>query len=283
MARVEHSQAKLEGLLEGLREAITGRVRGRLNCFRAHPGRLLRRAAAGGGEKVMNCSKKGLTKAMRSGGQHHKSREPRAESREPRAESHGAAMSVPRVRRSASSRPDSQSTLAARPHALRSDSGPPVGGGSAAGAGPRCWRRPMLGIGGIAHAQTEVPTDWRPNTRGARSPATSSGCCSSARLRATRPPATSPTTTPMCRAPPPRGPYRHPELQRAVQGAWEHQHGGRARPHRDHPHCGEPWSAHLLAERRQRRPNDYADFYVATGGWNSQKPNGRVPEWQSLL
>ena len=27
MARVEHSQAKLEGLLEGLREAITGRVR----------------------------------------------------------------------------------------------------------------------------------------------------------------------------------------------------------------------------------------------------------------
>ena len=26
MARVEHSQAKLEGLLEGLREAITGRV-----------------------------------------------------------------------------------------------------------------------------------------------------------------------------------------------------------------------------------------------------------------
>ena len=27
VARVEHSQAKLEGLLEGLREAITGRVR----------------------------------------------------------------------------------------------------------------------------------------------------------------------------------------------------------------------------------------------------------------
>ena len=27
MARVEHSQAKLEGLLEGLREAITGRVK----------------------------------------------------------------------------------------------------------------------------------------------------------------------------------------------------------------------------------------------------------------
>ena len=27
MGRVEHSQAKLEGLLEGLREAITGRVR----------------------------------------------------------------------------------------------------------------------------------------------------------------------------------------------------------------------------------------------------------------
>ena len=26
VARVEHSQAKLEGLLEGLREAITGRV-----------------------------------------------------------------------------------------------------------------------------------------------------------------------------------------------------------------------------------------------------------------
>ena len=26
MGRVEHSQAKLEGLLEGLREAITGRV-----------------------------------------------------------------------------------------------------------------------------------------------------------------------------------------------------------------------------------------------------------------
>ena len=29
MARVEHSQAKLEGLLEGLREAITGRVKAR--------------------------------------------------------------------------------------------------------------------------------------------------------------------------------------------------------------------------------------------------------------
>ena len=27
VARVEHSQAKLEGLLEGLREAITGRVK----------------------------------------------------------------------------------------------------------------------------------------------------------------------------------------------------------------------------------------------------------------
>ena len=27
LARVEHSQAKLEGLLEGLREAITGRVK----------------------------------------------------------------------------------------------------------------------------------------------------------------------------------------------------------------------------------------------------------------
>ena len=27
VARVEHSQAKLEGLLEGLREAITGRAR----------------------------------------------------------------------------------------------------------------------------------------------------------------------------------------------------------------------------------------------------------------
>ena len=29
MGRVEHSQAKLEGLLEGLREAITGRVKAR--------------------------------------------------------------------------------------------------------------------------------------------------------------------------------------------------------------------------------------------------------------
>ena len=28
VARVEHSQAKLEGLLEGLREAISGRVKG---------------------------------------------------------------------------------------------------------------------------------------------------------------------------------------------------------------------------------------------------------------
>ena len=28
VARLEHSQAKLEGLLEGLREAITGRARG---------------------------------------------------------------------------------------------------------------------------------------------------------------------------------------------------------------------------------------------------------------
>ena len=27
VARLEHSQAKLEGLLEGLREAITGRVK----------------------------------------------------------------------------------------------------------------------------------------------------------------------------------------------------------------------------------------------------------------
>ena len=27
VARVEHSQAKLEGLLEGLREAISGRVK----------------------------------------------------------------------------------------------------------------------------------------------------------------------------------------------------------------------------------------------------------------
>ena len=79
----------------------------------------------------MNTSKKGLTKAMRSGHSiiraesrepraesrepraesrepRAESREPRAESREPRAESHGAAMSAPRASRGASSRSDSQ-------------------------------------------------------------------------------------------------------------------------------------------------------------------------------
>ena len=69
----------------------------------------------------MNTSKKGLTKAMRSGDSiiraesrepRAESREPRAESREPRAESHGAAMSAPRASRGASSQSDSQPSAA---------------------------------------------------------------------------------------------------------------------------------------------------------------------------
>ena len=80
-------------------------------------------------------------------------------SQEPRARSRGAAVIVPRVRRSASSRPDSQSTLAARlTHSVAT-----LVRRSAAGALlalAALLAAPMLGIGGIAHAQTEVPTDW---------------------------------------------------------------------------------------------------------------------------
>ena len=88
-----------------------------------------------------------------------RSQEPGARSQEPGARSRGAAVIVPRVRRSASSRPDSQSTLAARlTHSVAT-----LVRRSAAGALlalAALLAAPMLGIGGIAHAQTEVPTDW---------------------------------------------------------------------------------------------------------------------------
>ena len=68
-------------------------------------------------------------------------------------------MIVPRVRRSASSRPDSQSTLAARlTHSVAT-----LVRRSAAGALlalAALLAAPMLGIGGIAHAQTTVPRNW---------------------------------------------------------------------------------------------------------------------------
>ena len=110
---------------------------------------------------------------------------------------------------------------------------------------------PMLGIGGIAHAQTEVPTDWSliPAAWPRRPVPADLRQLDDAQRSIQRHHGLRHACAERRRI----GPCGYPNLQRAVQGAWEHRDSECPRSHRDHLEQLRRGFAHLLAERRQRR------------------------------